>query len=76
MTKLPARVVEAGALALGAVPGTAVFFAARALAFQTICLCPGARTAGTIACACLGLLITLGTTDALLRWRGHTGIPG
>jgi len=72
MAPTPTRLVDAGALAalaVGAVPGAVVFFAAQALAFQTICLCPGARTAGTIACACLGVFVALGTAEALLRRR-------
>lgn len=57
------RVIAAAA---GVVPGMMVFLGGRELAFATICDCWSTQMAGTFACACLGIVVGLAVTNAVL----------
>jgi hypothetical protein len=43
-----------------------VFLGGRELAFATICDCWSTQMAGTFACACLGIVVGLAVTNAVL----------
>ena len=72
---MPSLGLKIATLSAGALPGSAVFWGSRSAAHAYLCSCPGSRASATLACACLGLFVTFGLAEWLLRRYGPSKSP-